>query len=322
MLLVEHYVDAVRTLLPRQGRDDIAAELRETLLSQIEDAEREGGRPLTDGEIGEVLKRYGSPETVAVRYGARSYLIGPSVYPQYKAVVRFMLWILGIVFGVGLVVTPFTTDHPVAAMARVALTGVVVVIVNLTIVTLTFARIERLKFYSDSPERWDPRDLIHTPGLRRTFIPRAESAGSLLMTVLWLLWWIDVLPINRWLLWSKLPLAPGGIWDAFTPLIVSVMVAGILVSAITIVKPHWMRFHEAAGLLLDISIGVILLRALRAPELIVLTGSSPSAATLANLFTVFLKIGFILWGVGILVSIGATVRRWAGLAGRSRAFAL
>jgi hypothetical protein len=82
-----------------------------------------------------------------------------------------------------------------------------------------------------------------------------------------------------------------------------------------------MRFHEAAGLLLDIGIGVILLRALRAPELIVLTGSAPSAATLANLFTVFLKTGFIVWGVGILVSIGATVRRWAGLVGRSRAFA-
>jgi hypothetical protein len=321
MLIVEHYVDAVRALLPRQGRDDIAAELRETLRSHIEDAEREAGRPLTDDEIGEVLKRYGSPEAVAVRYGARSYLIGPSVYPQYKAVVRFILWILGIVFGVGLVVTPFSTDHPVAAMARVALTGVVVVIVNLTIVTLTFARIERLKFYSDSPERWDPRDLIHTPGLRRTFIPRAESVGSLLMTVLWLLWWIDVLPINRWLLWSKLPLAPGGIWDALTPLIVSVMVAGIVVSAITIVQPHWMRFHEATGLLLDIGIGVILLLALRAPELIVLTGSAPSAATLANLFTVFLKIGFIVWGVGILVSIGATVRRWVGLVGRSRSFA-
>jgi hypothetical protein len=54
------------------------------------------------------------------------------------------------------------------------------------------------------------------------------------------------------------------------------------------------RFHEAAGLLLDISIGVILLRALRAPELIVLTGSAPTAATLANLFTLFLKIGFIV----------------------------
>jgi hypothetical protein len=321
MSLVEHYVDAVRQLLPRQGRDDIAAELRETLLSHIEEAEREGGRPLTDNEIGEVLKRYGSPEAVAVRYGARSYLIGPSVYPQYKAVVRFMLWILGIVFAVGLVVTPFTADHPVTAMARVALTGVVVVIVNLTIVTLTFARIERLKSYSDSPERWDPRDLMHTPGLRRTFIPRAESVGSLLMTVFWLLWWTDVLPINKWLLWSKLPLAPGGIWDALTPLIVSAMVAGILVSAITIVQPRWMRFHEAAGLLLDIVIGVILLRALRAPELIVLTGSAPSVATLANLFTVLLKIGFILWGVGILVSIGATVRRWAGLAGQSRAFA-
>jgi hypothetical protein len=82
-----------------------------------------------------------------------------------------------------------------------------------------------------------------------------------------------------------------------------------------------MRFHEAAGLLLDTGIGVILLRALRAPELIVLTGSAPSAATLANLFTAFLKIGFTVWGVGILVSVGATVRRWAGLAGRSRAFA-
>ena len=52
MSLVEHYVDAVRARLPRQGRDDIAAELRETLLSYIEEAERERRRPLTDGMNG------------------------------------------------------------------------------------------------------------------------------------------------------------------------------------------------------------------------------------------------------------------------------
>jgi hypothetical protein len=58
MLLVERYVEAVREHLPRRERNDIAAELRDTLLSQIEEAVAEQGRRLSDDEIAAILIRY------------------------------------------------------------------------------------------------------------------------------------------------------------------------------------------------------------------------------------------------------------------------
>ena len=44
MDMLDHYLDAVAAQLPRESRDDIIAELRDTLLSQIEDKEEALGR--------------------------------------------------------------------------------------------------------------------------------------------------------------------------------------------------------------------------------------------------------------------------------------
>ena len=44
--LVDHYLLQLKTLLPAKQRDDIAAELRESIRSAVEERERELGRPL------------------------------------------------------------------------------------------------------------------------------------------------------------------------------------------------------------------------------------------------------------------------------------
>ena len=320
MLLVERYVEAVRKQLPRRERNDIAAELRDTLLSQIEETVAEQGRRLSDDEIAAILIRYGAPDVVAARYGARNHLIGPAVYGHYKAVVRAVLWILGSLLSVGLVVTAFTADNPVTAIARLAWTGVLIVIGNLTIVTVVFARIERMKGQADTSAHWDPRDLLEATPALRTSIPRSEGVARLLSTCFWLLWWTDVLPINRWLLWSRLPLQPAPIWDALTPLIVSLMVVSISVSVVALLRPRWVRFYEASDLLLDIGIAVVLYQALGARDLIVLTDATSPAAGLAALFNWLLIVGFVALALLVVVSIGTTMWRWVAVR-RRRAFA-
>ena len=321
MLLVERYVEAVGEHLSARERRDIAAELRDTLLSQIEEAETEQARPLTDDEIAAILRRYGAPEVVAGRYGVRTHLIGPAVYPRYKAVVKAVVSIFGLLLSVSLVVTAFTADNPVKAVALVAWTGLLILVANLTIVTVIFARLERMKGHAEPPEPWDPRDLLAAPELR-TSIPRSEAAASLLLSLFWLLWWTGVLPINTWLLWTRLPLEPAAIWEALTPLIVSLLIVSISVSAVAILRPRWLKLYEAADLLLDIGIGIVLIQALRAPELIVLTDAASPAAGLATLLNWLLTVGLVVGGLLVVASMGATLRRWSSVARRRRAFAV
>ena len=88
MELLDRYLQAVKKHLPWQRQDDILAELRANLESQLEDKEAELGRPLTTSEVEAWLKQIGPPMQVAARYQPQQYLIGPAVFPTYWYVLR------------------------------------------------------------------------------------------------------------------------------------------------------------------------------------------------------------------------------------------
>ena len=81
MELLDRYLQAVKKYLPARRQDDIIAELRANMESQIEDKESELGRPLTQGEMEDLLRKMGSPVIVASRYQPQQYLIGPALFP-------------------------------------------------------------------------------------------------------------------------------------------------------------------------------------------------------------------------------------------------
>lgn len=315
MELVDRYVEAVRKQLPRAQRDDIAAELRETLQSQIEALESEAGRPATDDDVAAMLQRYGAPDVVAARYGARSHLIGPDVYPQYRAAVRIVAWLFAGVLSIALMATATLADNPAPAIWRILWTGAFVVLAHFTALTLIFARVERLK--RSAEPTWNPRDLVATPPAPRTSIPRAEAVGALVMTTFWLLWWMDVLPINRWLLWNRLPLEPAPIWNQLSPLIVTLMLVNIGVSAIAFLRPRWVHFYDAVCVVLDVGIAAVIYSALRAPAMIAATDPASPGAPLASQLQVVLTVGLLIWLMIVIGSIVATLRRWV-VAGRQR----
>ena len=68
MELLDRYLQAVRKYLPLRRQDDIIAELRANMESQIEDRESELGRSLTQGEFDDFLRKIGHPMVVASRY--------------------------------------------------------------------------------------------------------------------------------------------------------------------------------------------------------------------------------------------------------------
>src|SRR6187455_2593768 len=91
MDLVDRYVQAVRQHLPAKQQDDIANELTEDIVSEMSDKQEELGRPLTEAEQEAILKQYGHPYVLAMRYRPQQYLIGPSLFQFYVPALKIAL---------------------------------------------------------------------------------------------------------------------------------------------------------------------------------------------------------------------------------------
>jgi hypothetical protein len=142
MELLDRYLQAVKKHLPLGRQDDIIAELRANLESQLEDKESALGRPLTTVELEDWLKKMGSPIMVAARYQPQQYLIGPAIFPVYWYVMRLVLpWALIIYAVVNAVVIVFVTPSGSSVLEAVLRApGILVTVAGW--VTLIFAIIE------------------------------------------------------------------------------------------------------------------------------------------------------------------------------------
>ncbi|HWE46597.1 MAG TPA: hypothetical protein VG407_11275 [Caulobacteraceae bacterium] len=102
MDLVDRYVQAVRSLLPKAQQDDIAAELEEAIRGRIDAREGELGRKLTNAEVEAIIHEFGHPIAAAGRYAPQRHLIGPEIFPYWwlgaKGVV-LLAAIIGVVNG-------------------------------------------------------------------------------------------------------------------------------------------------------------------------------------------------------------------------------
>lgn len=94
MDLIERYLAAIGRNLPAKQAGDITAELRDVLLSRVEDREATLGRPLTKDELEALLIDFGNPLVVAWRYRRVQHLIGPEIFPFWWQAVKIMLLIV------------------------------------------------------------------------------------------------------------------------------------------------------------------------------------------------------------------------------------
>ena len=244
MELLDRYLQAVKKHLPVQRQDDILAELRANLESQLEDKEGELGRPLTSSEAEAWLKQLGAPMQVAARYKPQQYLIGPGLFPMYSFVLRLAaLWgmaIYAIVSAVQLAVhvsahTATTEDVAKAfaeSLAQALVQAPFTLLGIATWVTLIFAALEfsvsrgMVKLPAGAPMQpdWRPSDLPPvevdvTHGKRpRTYAHAvAEVIGGFI-----LLAWLLLFPWHPFLLFGPgvyairaLPYTLAPIWWTF-----------------------------------------------------------------------------------------------------------
>jgi hypothetical protein len=247
--MIERYLQAVRFWLPKSESDrqeGVLAELGEDLRSQVEAKETELGRALNDLEVAAILKRCGVPIVVAGRIGPQQQLIGPTLFPIYKFVMKMvLLWILVPVFL--FIVGPANLAEAdgkwwLAAASTLGQLWVGLFIAA-GIITVVFAVVEYTHAYAGIEQKWDPRTLPPVQKQQERKISRVKSACELGFACFGLIW-VLLVPTYPWLI-----LGPAAIFLKGSPMmhpfyipIVLLSVIGLLRSATILARPQWTAF--------------------------------------------------------------------------------
>ncbi len=188
MELLDRYLQAVRKHLPWQRQDDITAELRANLESQLDEKEAELGRPLSPAEGEAWIRGLGSPVQMAAHYQPQQYLIGPAIYPVYLYVLRLAsMWAIGIYILVSTIIIVLGSANA-SAVAAAAGRLPSVLIQTAGWITLIFAAIEYVaaRYPEKCPPiagfyaKWSPGDLpalapAEVPGRKRRSYAQAVT---------------------------------------------------------------------------------------------------------------------------------------------------
>ena len=299
--LLGRYLDAVSRQLPRRNRRDVARELRETLVSHVEDRESDAGRHLTEDEIAAILMGYGRPDIVARSYGANRSLIGPEVFPAYLFAVKLALCVIAIPTAISVVLAATSGGGHVAwNVARALWLWLQIALLNLAGTTLVFALGERRFRPLARIESWDPRDLPETSAavLRAdTPVPFRQALASLAGMTGMLLWWLGANALLwRWFGWSELSMEWSPIWADLTPVAVTILAAAMAREIVAILRPRATMFYRTAGLVLNVAGAILVIRLLRAGSFVEATVEAPPGALIAPMVhgMIFVSLTVIL----------------------------
>lgn len=257
MEILERYLQAVRKFLPKNRHEDIVAELRANLESQLEEKEAEVGRPLNAKEAEEWIKQFGPPVVLAAKYQPVQYLIGPSFFPMYWYVLQLaFFWSLVIYLIVSGVTLALGTQNAHAVAEAIVRTPFVLLQVAMW-VTLVFAFLEYAATHK--PEwcpsqlrtqmQWNPAEL---PALEKTkpakgVKPRsyAQAVAQVVFSFLFLAWLLIIPGHPFWLMGpgyaavQALPYKLSPVWWQFYWWVVALNVLQLVWRCILLAIDEW-----------------------------------------------------------------------------------
>ncbi len=242
MELLERYLQAVGRYLTGATRGDVIAELRVNLLAEMDGRVEERGRPLTEGDVAEVLRRHGEPLLVAARYLPQRYLIGPALFPLYQLVLRkaapFVVLIYLAARFSAMIFAEDAQPHLLSRLAAGMVQVIPTLLIFLAVVTIVFASLEYAKWQyhegAGGGKEWDPRTL---PPLTTRKRSSPSLAGKIVDLAIHGLWMIFVFSIPRH---PFLVLGPGAeylhrisisfapVWGTFYNLLVTLVLLQLL----------------------------------------------------------------------------------------------
>jgi len=263
MQLLDGYLKAVAKGLPTAQREDIIRELSEDIRAEMNEKQAELGRPLSDTEQREILKRHGNPLLLAARYRQDDRtltigreLIGPALFPFYVKVLSFNLGLTFVI--IGSIFTALVISGQRVGFGEIVSNALLQLFLQLSVVTLIFSLIQRHMI--KAPDQWNlgaPRGL-HLDLKIETGTPfggknnpcrvsRFESISFVIASAVALVWLKEV-QLHPFLIFGPaayfLKLAP--IWSQAIPLIALLTCLEMGRALINFIRPDWTRFRSVA----------------------------------------------------------------------------
>ena len=305
MELLDRYLAAVRRNLPADEAADITEELRDVLLARAEEREASSG----NANWPQLLKEFGHPLIVAARYRKHQWLIGPELYPFY---VHFMKVVALIVLAVTVVLATFKAAFgggDIGALAAGLLGSLWwAAVASVGSVTILFALIERYGGAERHFRHWNPTQL---PDVSAKQPGPWESAFEVGLSVLFLLWWVDLIRLPDFAAGSSFRLESAPIWDELFWPILALAAARLAYNLLVWLRPRWRLAKGLLGAATAVGGIMILLTAYRAGHWVsvVPTGIDPaSAAGLQASLHLAFRIAFV--AVGVIWAIGSVGELW------------
>ncbi len=307
MDLLERYLGAIARQLPEDQKADVTAELRDLLLSQVEEAEAGLGRAQTREELEALLIRFGHPLTVAGRYRKVQHLIGPEVFPFWWAGVKLSVLIVVGLYAV-LLAVELLGGRAEIVMDDSAIPSLTAALVfAFGAVTLVCALIERFG-KTAMLTNWKPGELPPPEGRTRS---RFDIIAEIATGAVFILWWTGVVHFRNFIpdLGLTIDLAP--VWKVWFWPILGYSVFELGANLLALLRPGRVRTVEALLLVRSLVAAAILTAIFQAGhwlDVSSLTWTPEAQQVAGEKFDRGMRIGI---GVAILIFLGmAGVSGW------------
>ncbi len=312
MELIERYLQAVKLALPQEQRDDITKELRDNILSQIEEKEAELGHPLGEDEQVELLKKLGSPMHLASRYRKQQYMIGATMFPIYWKVLKAALALAFLVLVAASIATAAAGKTLMDSLG-VLFRFPSVALMTFAWITLTFSALEFFGAKLRLKDNWDPRKLPplvkHSP--RKS---RFELIAQLLVQTIFGVWWLAGLHYQYLIFGPGIAfLRFGPVWQTIYPLFVVMVLVDVALTAAMVAWPYWTQGKSVSRLLMSALGLVVLYFLINAPDLFVAADTNaPQLQSLAKGINYGVRLGLVIAAIVNAVNIGVETVRLIG----------
>jgi hypothetical protein len=313
MEMIERYLQAVKFALPQAEREDIVKELRDSILSQIEEKEATLGRPLIEDEQAELLKKLGSPMQLASRYRKQQYLIGATMFPIYWRVLKVSLAMVFVILAAGSIATA-AAGKTLSESLGVLFRFPGVALMTFAWMTVVFSALEFFGARLRLRDRWDPRllpPLVKTEPRKSQF----ELIAQLVIQTLFGIWWLAGLHYQYLIFGPGIAvLRFGPVWQTIYPLFVIMVIVDLGLTASRLIWPRWIQGPHLNRLVMS-ALGLIVLYFLiGASDLLVASEpASPQLQSLAKTVNVGVHIGLI---VTLIVNVYNVVKESVRFIGR------
>ena len=294
MEMIERYLQAVKFALPADQQDDIVKELRDNILSQVEEKEAALDRPLNEDEQADLLRKLGSPMQLASRYRKQQYMIGATMFPIYWRILKVSLGLAFVVLAAASIATA-AAGKPFTESLGVLFRFPSVALMTFAWITLFFSILEFFGARLHLGEGWDPRKL---PPLVKSEPRKSqfELITQLLVQIIFGVWWLAGLHYQYLIFGPGVAfLRFGPVWHTIYPLFVVMVIVDFALTASRIAWPRWAEGRQVSRLLMS-ALGIIVLYFLiGATDLFVPADpTAPQLQTLARNINLGVHIGLIL----------------------------